>query len=66
MTDIERRAVDYVASVLSTAGDWQEAQHALADHDEFGPWIVAQCDGDEMEQVAMCQRLIGKAEEMDR
>jgi len=63
MKDVRERAIDHIVEVLSTAGDWQEAQHALADHDEFGPWIVAECGGDEMAEVAMCQALIGHAEE---
>jgi len=63
--DIETRAVGYVAEVLRTAEDWQEAQHALANHDEFGPWIVSECGGDEMAQVMMCQTLIGRAEELE-
>jgi hypothetical protein len=63
MKDVRERAIDYAAGVLRAADDWQEAQHALADHDEFGPWIVAECGGDEMAQVTMCQALIGHAEE---
>ncbi len=63
MKDIEARAVDYVAQVLRDAADWQEGQHALADHAEFGPWIERECGGDEMAQVAMCQRIIRAAEE---
>ncbi len=66
MTNIETRAVDYVRDVLRTAGDWQEAQHALADHDEFGPWIVAACGGDEMAQIVMCQTLISRSEGAER
>lgn len=60
---IEDRAVDYVVGVLRTATDWQEAQHALANHVEFGLWIVTECGGDEMAQIVMCQKIIGKAEE---
>lgn len=63
MTDMTSRAVDYVAGVLRQATDWQEGQHALADHAEFGPWIERECGGDELAQLAMCQGIIGKAEE---
>jgi len=63
MRDVEEGAVEYAARVLDGAEDWQEAQHALADHDEFGPWIVARCGGDGMAQVTMCQALIGRTEE---
>jgi len=63
MKDVRERAIDHVVEVLRTAHDWQEAQHALADHPEFGPWIVTQCGGDEMAEVTMCQALIGHAEE---
>ncbi len=63
MQDIETRAVDYVAGVLSTGQDWQKGQHALADHDELGAWIRRECEGDELAEVTMCQTIIGKAEE---
>ena len=32
-------AVAYAASILRHADDWQEAQHAIADHPTIGPWV---------------------------
>lgn len=32
-------AVDFVIGVLRKAEDWQEGQHALADHPTIGPWL---------------------------
>lgn len=40
-TNIYEHAVSYAAMVLVTAEDWQQAQHMLADHPEYGPWLSA-------------------------
>jgi hypothetical protein len=56
--DIEERAIRFTMGVLRTAHDWQDGQHALADHDEFGPWIAGKGD-----EIAECQRIIRAAEE---
>ena len=56
--DTRERAVRFAMGVLRTAKDWQEAQHALADHAEFGPWIAAQGN-----EIADCQAIIREAEE---
>ena len=39
---------------IMRATDWQEVQYALADHDEFGPWL----NGD----LSLCQSVIREAE----
>lgn len=35
---MRKRAVNYLLSLLPVS-DWQELETALADHDEFGPWL---------------------------
>jgi hypothetical protein len=39
--DTRERAIRFAMEVLRTAKDWQDAQHALAEHTEFGPWLTA-------------------------
>lgn len=36
---IRERAINFTMGILRQAADWQEGQHALADHNEFGPWL---------------------------
>ncbi len=55
---IRERAVTYAASVLRRAKDWQEAQHALADHATYGPSLTGQGD-----PLAEAQAIIREAEE---
>jgi hypothetical protein len=43
---IREDAICFTIGVLRYAKDWQEGQHALADHDRFGPWL--QAFGDEI------------------
>lgn len=57
--DIREAATRYAATILKTASDWQEAQHALADHDRFGPWLrESYPDAEDQE----CQSIIRDAE----
>jgi hypothetical protein len=56
-TPIEMRAINFAMSVLRTANDWQDGEHALADHDVFGPWIEESGNA-----IAEAQRIIRKAE----
>ena len=51
---IKSRAIDFAKAEIMRASDWQEVQDALANHDEFGPWL-----GDEQSDY---QRLIREAE----
>jgi hypothetical protein len=53
-------AVTYAMSVLRTADDWQEAQHALANHSTVGPWLN-EYFGDYV--VSGVQSIIREAEE---
>jgi hypothetical protein len=50
--------VRYVKVILKTAPDWQAAQHALAEHGIFGPWIA-----DAGDDLALCQSIIRDSEE---
>jgi hypothetical protein len=52
-------AVRFAVSVLRRAEDWQDAQHALADHDIFGPWLERTYGEDVLSAV---QSIIGEAE----
>lgn len=56
--DIEERAIRFTMDVLRRARDWQEGQHALANHAEFGPWLDR--DG---EAITEAQSIIRQAEE---
>jgi hypothetical protein len=38
---IREKAIHFTMGVLRHATDWQEGQEALANHDEFGPWLEA-------------------------
>jgi hypothetical protein len=46
-------------TVLQSATDWQEAQHALADHANFGPWLRESYPDAE---VNACYSIIREAE----
>lgn len=59
MLHIREAATRYAMTVLETASDWQEAQHALADHDRFGPWLT-ECYPDAEDSA--CQSIIRDAE----
>lgn len=50
-------AIRFVMGVLRNARDWQEGQHALADHPRFGPWLEATGDA-----LAETQAIIREAE----
>jgi hypothetical protein len=55
---MEERAVRYAMHILRAATDWQEAQHALANHPVLGPWLEEGGD-----PVMDCQRVIREAED---
>lgn len=57
--DIREDAVRYTVGVLRRASDWQDGQHALADHVRFGPWLDAEGD----DAVSLAQSIIRDAEE---
>lgn len=59
--DIEERAIRYTMGVVLRVTDWQDAQDALANHDEFGPWIEGIGDG--IDACAVAQDIIRKAED---
>jgi hypothetical protein len=50
-------AIRFVMGVLRVATDWQDGQHALADHERFGPWLEASGD-----PLAEAQAIIREAE----
>jgi hypothetical protein len=55
---IRERAIRFAMDVLRAATDWEEGQHALADNDEFGPWLERDY-GDSLDEV---QAIIREAE----
>jgi hypothetical protein len=50
-------AIRFAMGVLRQAQDWQEGQHALADHPRFGPWLSGTGDA-----LAEAQAIIREAE----
>ena len=56
---IRDRAVSFAESVIMRATDWQEVQHALGDHDEFGPWLDREYGDD---AISAAQSIINDAE----
>ncbi len=59
---MRERAVRYTARVLIEAKDWQDGQHALAEHPEFGAWLDAESGGDELARLVMAQSIVREAE----
>ena len=57
---MREKAVNYSMGIIMRSTDWQEVQHALADHDSFGPWL-SDTYGDA--DVSECQSIINEAEE---
>jgi hypothetical protein len=51
-----------VATVLRKGSDWQEGEHALANHATFGPWLESETAGDELDWHTMAQSIIRDAE----
>jgi hypothetical protein len=49
------RATLFAMGVIRHARDWQEAQHALFDHDTFGPWLRSRMadDHDDAEMMSI-------------
>ncbi len=63
MTDMittQDRALAFAKSLIMKTKDWQEVQHALADHDEFRTWLEETYGDDVLGGV---QSIIRKAEE---
>jgi hypothetical protein len=56
---MREQAIRFVMGVLRHASDWQEGQHALADHPRFGPWLEASG----YDALAEAQSIIREAEE---
>lgn len=64
MTAVGREAaVLFAMDALRGASDWQEAQHALADHDVHHAWILGEAGGDGLAAVTIAQAIIGEAED---
>jgi hypothetical protein len=59
MLETREAATRYAMTVLRLAPDWQEAQHALADHAIFGPWLREHHPDSE---VSACESIIREAE----
>lgn len=54
MQTVRQKAIAFAAKVILRSTDHQEVETALADHDEFGPWL----DGD----LDVCQSIVRAAE----
>ena len=61
LMSIHQNAVKFAVAILRKAQDWQEAQHALANHPVYGPWIEREAPDDE---IVLCQAIIRQAEEI--
>ena len=59
--DIREDAIRYTMTVLRSATDWQEGQHALANHPKFGPWLNV--EDDSLGGLEEAQSIIHEAEE---
>lgn len=55
-------AVRYAEQAVQNAKDWQEVQHALAEHPVHGPWIRS-IAMDDMDCAKIAQEVISEAEE---
>ncbi len=58
---IREYAVNFTVYILRHAKDWQEAQHALADHPTIGPWLRGCFASDSI--IIEVQSIIREAEE---
>jgi hypothetical protein len=56
--DMREAAIRFAMGVLRRASDWQDGQHALGDHDRFGPWLEKSGD-----PLAEAQSIVRQAEE---
>lgn len=55
-------AVRFAEQIIQRATDWEDAQHALAEHQVHGPWIRSiALDG--MDCCKIAQEIISEAEE---
>lgn len=54
----ENRAIEYAASKIMHATDWQEVQAALFDHPVFGPWL-RECDADGLLVIRAAEKRLG-------
>lgn len=57
--EIREQVVFFTMSILRNASDWQEGQHALANHCRFGTWLNE--SGHDI--VSEAQSIIREAEE---
>ena len=57
-----RVAVVYVKTVLLNAKDWQEGQHAMADHPTIGPWLRGAYHDDD-DRIPVIESIIRTAED---
>lgn len=55
----QARATQYAKAVIARSTDWQEVQHALFEHDEFGPWLRSQ-DNDGMNVIRAAEETYGR------
>ena len=55
-------AVEFVKSILPEANDWQDAQHALANHPTIGPWLRG-AFADVEDGISEAQNIIRLAED---
>lgn len=56
--NIRDAAILFTMHILRQANDWEEAQHALADHPRFGPWLSGHEDA-----IVETQSIIRESEE---
>jgi hypothetical protein len=58
---MDEQAIDYAQKIILRSTDWQEVQHALANHRSIGPWLRARMtDDDDLSEI---QAIIREAEE---
>lgn len=56
--DMLQRAVAFAKAEILQSCDWQEVEHALANHTEFGPWLLASSE----DALGAAQTVIRSAE----
>lgn len=56
-------AIQFAIGRILRATDWQDVQFAMAQNDEVYAWVEAEAGEDQMDQMVLCQGVIGEAEE---
>lgn len=53
--DLKEAAIHFAMRQILRASDWQDVQHALADHPRFGPWLDEGGNANVDAQAIICQ-----------